>query len=95
MAKHDPIKFNENWHADRDRSWLSLDISVDDVQGTTGVMIVRHHYGMPIASAVTLSRVSTEARDKSLEALMEVLAQLLLLHTNRVLRAAELGTPGY
>jgi hypothetical protein len=95
MAKHDPNAFNERWHADRNRSWLSLDISVDDVQGTSGVMIVRHHYGTAKQSAVTLARVSTEDRDKSQEALMEVLGQLLVLHANRVQRAAELGSQAY
>ncbi len=91
MARYDGAEFNRQWHEKHDESKLCIWIKVDQVTGTRGVFEQVEHYARPDEVKTELARFSSDCKDGSPEAKMDVLAQLLVLHSNRLLRAAELG----
>ena len=73
-----------------DESRLTMYVAVNQTSGTYAVLERSEHYGRTDHETTTLAKIRTDAKDGSPEALMDLQAQLLVLYTNRVLRAAEL-----
>lgn len=91
MARYDGPRFNQGWHAEHDHHRLTIYIDVSQVTGTYALMQYTEHYARPDVVTTQLAKVRTEAKETSQEALMRVISQLIVLHTNRLLRAYELG----
>lgn len=86
------MDFNRKFHEEHDHHRLTMYIDVSQVTGTYAIMEYVEHYARPDQVREQLAKIRTEAKETSRDALMEVISDLIVMYTSRLLRALELGT---